>query len=238
MIRKGGQMSDKLFYKIIKEGKELKASIYYPFMNGEPFVFPRIWEWLDYMEKENVNVALHTNAEYLDVDRLVKYKNISYVYCSLHAATRETYNRVVRGPNYEVVKNNISELLQKAPFKVRVSFVPTEDNIDDLKLFESQYKKNVRAVGRFANWTGARHSTLEKSGPRVACKTVFVHMYILWDGRVVPCCLDYEGRQILGDANKQTLKEIWNSSGWFRDKHKKGEFSEIPICKNCNYNVI
>lgn len=238
MTRPMGQMSDELFHKIIRDGKDLKASIYYPFMNGEPFVFPKIWQWLDYMEKEGVMIALHTNAEYMDVDRLIKYKNISYVYCSLSAATKETHEKVMRGPKYEVVKNNIDNLLKKARFRVRVSFVMTEDNIGDLELFQSQYKRNIRAVSYFANWTGARHSSFEKKGQRVPCRTIFIHMYILWDGRVVPCCMDYDGRQILGDANKQTLREIWNNALWLRNKHKRYEFDDIPICKNCNYNVI
>ena len=43
MTRPKGEMSDELFYKIIKEGKEIKDSVFIPFLNGEPFVFPRIW---------------------------------------------------------------------------------------------------------------------------------------------------------------------------------------------------
>lgn len=235
MTRKGGEMSDELFHKIIKEGKEMGVTTYYPFMNGEPFVFPRIWEWLDYMEKEGVTVNLHSNMEYMDVDRLVKYKNIGYVNCSLHAATKETYEKIIKGPNYEKVRKNIDELLKKAKFKVQVSFVMDEDNIGDLELFKEQFGK--KAVGFQANWTGKKQSKFGRKGKRKPCQTIFQHMYILWDGRVVPCCMDYDGRYILGDANKQTLKEIWDNAYGFRSAHKKYRFNDIPICKECNYNT-
>ena len=61
-------------------------------------------------------------------------------------------------------------------------------------------------------------------------------MMILWYGRVVPCCSDYDGKLILGDANKQTLQEIWDSYEWLREKHKKLEWNDVPICKDCDYN--
>lgn len=235
MTRPMGEMSDELFYKIIKDGKDMGIKFYSPFMNGEPFVFPRIWQWLDYMEKEGVWVSLYTNAEFMDVDRLVKYKNIHYVNCSVNAATKETYDKVMRGPKFETVKKNIDALFKKARFMVRTSFITADENVHEVELFKSMYRR--KKVNWFANWTGDRHSSLERKGDRGPCYVLFHQMFILWDGRVVPCCMDYDGKQILGDANKQTLKEIWKNTSWMRDKHKRHEF-DVPVCKNCNYNVV
>lgn len=235
MTRPRGEMSDELFHKIIKEAKEMKVRSVSPFMNGEPFVFPRIWQWLDYMEKEGILVSLYTNAEFMDVDRLVKYKNIHYINCSLNAATKETYDKVMRGPNFEIVKRNIDDLFKKAPFKVRVSFLITDENAHELEMFKSMYRR--RRICRFANWTGDKHSSLARKGKRIPCLVMFTQMFVLWNGLVVPCCMDYNGKQILGDANYQTLREIWNNAFWMRKKHKNYEF-DIPVCQNCNYNVL
>ncbi len=234
MTRPMGEMSDELFHKIIKDGKAMGVKYYSPFMNGEPFVFPRIWEWLDYMEKEEVMVSLYTNAEFMDVDRLVKYKNIWYVNCSLNAATKETYDKVMRGPDYERVLKNIRDLFRKAPFSVRVSFIITSDNVHEVEQFKSMYRR--RKFCGFANWTGDKQNSLARSGDRVPCNVLFTQMFVLWNGLVVPCCMDYNGKQILGDANRQTLKEIRDNAAWMRDKHRRHEF-DIPVCQNCNYNV-
>jgi radical SAM protein with 4Fe4S-binding SPASM domain len=240
MTRPMGEMSDDLFYKIIREGKEMGVRSYSPFLNGEPFVFPRIWQWLDYMEKENVKVSLFTNAEKVDVDRLLTYSNIEYVNCSLNAATEETYNKIMRGPKFDVVKKNIDELLErtpmKKPFGVRVSFVQTEDNVHEIDQFKSMYKKNRRKICEFCNWTGDRQSSLAKVGKRVPCWVLLHQMFVLWDGSVVPCCQDYDAKMILGDANKNSLREIWESYAWMRRKHRRLDF-DIPVCSKCNHNV-
>ncbi len=235
MTRPMGMMSDELFHKIIKDGKELKPKFFEPFLNGEPFVFPRIWEWLDYMEKEGVQVVLYSNAERLDVDRLIKYKNIRYVNCSFNAATKETYDKVMRGPDYETSKKNIQDLIKKAPFWVKVSMVVTEDNQHEVEEFKKMWGWRRKKIRPFLNWAGARSSTVAKTGRKLPCYSLLNQMTILWDGRVVPCCMASNAEMVLGDVNKNTLKEIWDSYEWFREKHRNLDFS-TPICAGCNYN--
>ena len=135
MTRPRGEMSDELFRKIIKDGKAIRHSFFVPFLNGEPFVFPRIWEWLDYMRDEEVRVHIYTNAEFMDVDRLVGYRNISCICCGINAATKETYGKVVRGPKYEVVKANMEDLIKKARCKIYASMVIVNENKHEVKLF-------------------------------------------------------------------------------------------------------
>lgn len=234
MTRPGGQMSDELFHKIIKDGKDMGVNQYSPFFMGEPFIFPKIWDWLDYMEKENVGVTLYTNGQYIDVDRIVKYKNITLLSFSVNAATPETHAKVMRGPDFDVVKKNFDKAYANASFPVRATFVITEGNSHEVGKFKKMFPR--KATTGFSNWTGDKHDVLERTGDRVPCWVLFHQMMILWDGRVVPCCSDYNGKQVLGDANKETLKEVWDKSEWMREKHRKLEF-DVPVCKNCNYNT-
>ena len=235
MTRPRGEMSDELFHKIIQESKAFGSPEIVPFLNGEPFMFSRIWEWLDYMEKENCQVYIFTNAELMDVDRIIKYKNIRYVCCSINAATEETYNKIARGPKFETVVKNVEELIKKAPFRVYVSMVIVEDNQHEVELFKKKWGKNV-IFGEFKNWGGARHDKLERTGKRIPCPSLLNSITILWDGRVATCCLDYDGKLILGDANKQTLTEIWQQSSWLRKEHRKLNFNYSP-CRDCNQNI-
>ena len=234
MTRPMGEMCDELFHKVIKDGKDMGVKQYSPFLMGEPFVFPRIWEWLDYMEKENVQVALYTNGVYVDIDRLIKYKNIRYLTFSVNAVTKETHTKIMRGPDFDVVKKNLEYAFEKAPFLVRASFVVVEENAQEVEQFKKMFKRTE--ICGFANWTGDRQSSLARKGKRVPCWVIFHQMVVLWDGTVVPCCMDYDGKQVLGDANKQTLKEIWHNSFWMRDGHANNDFTTF-VCRNCNYNT-
>lgn len=239
MTRPKGQMSDELFHKIIKEGKEIRYSFFVPFLNGEPFLFPKIWEWLDYMQKEKVRVHLYTNAEFMDVNRLIKYNNISVICCSINAATKETYDKVVRGPDFNKVEKNVKELFKKSKLKqLFASMVIVEANQHEVKLFKKKWGKHA-IFGEFKNWGGEIHDKLEKKNTdyhRVPCYSLLNAITILWDGRVVPCCLDYDGQQILGDVNKNTLQEIWHQSQWMRQCHWEMDFNMIP-CFDCNQNI-
>ena len=235
MTRPMGQMSDELFHKIIRDGKEWGVKRYSPFMNGEPFVFPKIWQWLDYMQEEGVVVALYTNGEYVDIDRLCTYKNIDYLDFSINASTSATHKKVMRGPNFDRVKDNFFKAREKASFMVRASFVTTSENVHELEDFKRMFKKVE--ICQFSNWTNSRHDPLEKTGKQVPCYVLLHQMFILWDGRVVPCCMDYDGKQILGDANQKHIKDIWRDSEWMREKHRRCEF-DTPVCVDCNYNII
>ena len=138
LTRNAGEMSDSLFHKIIKEGKQAGGTEFLPFLNGEPFFFSRIWEWLDYMRDEKVKVHLYTNAELIDVERIVKYPNIRLICCSVNAASYATHQKVMRGPDYRVVRKNVEELIEKAPFPIYVSMVVVGDNEHEVGMFEDQ----------------------------------------------------------------------------------------------------
>jgi radical SAM protein with 4Fe4S-binding SPASM domain len=230
-----GHMSDELFHKIIKEGKEWGVKRYSPFMNGDPFCFPKIWEWLDYMQNEGVWVSLYTNGSHIDVDRLIKYKNIEYLDFSINASTADTHKKIMRGPKFDEVVAKYEQTRRKAKFMVRASFVTTSQNVHELEAFRKMFKKTE--ICYFANWTGDKHDALERTGEKEPCWVLFHQMFILYDGSVVPCCMDYNAKQILGDANKQPLKEIWDKSEWMRNLHRQGKWDDIPVCKNCNYNT-
>ena len=234
MTRPMGQMSDELFHKIIKEGKELGITTYLPFLNGEPFIFPRIYEWLDYMEKEGVRVILYTNAELMDVDRLIKYKNIDLVNCSFNGATKETYEKVMPGLDYDIAKKNIEDLIAKSKFRIRVTMVVVDENVKEKALFRKMWGERTY-FAYYNNWGGKKPREIEATGIQRPCVKIFNNTTILWDGRVNLCCMDYDGEVIFGDLNKEHLKDILEKMMEIKKRHKKLDF-DMPLCKNCNAN--
>lgn len=52
---------------------------------------------------------------------------------------------------------------------------------------------------------------VQETGGRHFCYGLRDQVGVLWDGTVVPCCLDHEGDIPLGNLYRQTLEEILNS---------------------------
>lgn len=216
----------------------MKVKRFIPFLNGEPFANPKIFEWLDYMENEGVRTVLFTNAELLDeekINRLVQYKNIEYINCSVNASTKETYDKIMRRPDFDRVEKNVKYLIEKAPFRVKVGMTVVEDNLKEASSFKRKWRSKAK-FGDFVNWAGARHDTMEKTGEKIPCAYILSKMYILWDGRVCLCCFDYDGKMILGDMNKQSLQEIWDNAEEIRERTRHLDF-DTPLCKECNGNA-
>lgn len=69
-------------------------------------------------------------------------------------------------------------------------------------------------------------------GYTAPCTRPWKSVAVLWDGRVVPCCHDYDGELVLGDLRKETLEEIWDKpvARAFRDRNE-----EAAICAKCAF---
>ncbi|MFO0576719.1 MAG: SPASM domain-containing protein [Polyangia bacterium] len=73
---------------------------------------------------------------------------------------------------------------------------------------------------------------------RYLCSYPFRSVVVLWDGRVVPCCRDDDGRLILGDLNRQTLEEIWHGpvARELRRRHRRNELPKGHLCSGCAWS--
>lgn len=58
---------------------------------------------------------------------------------------------------------------------------------------------------------------------------------IHWNGNVVMCALDSDGKYVAGNLEVQTLGEIWNGPlKWVRELHMRKRFADLPeICRRC-----
>ncbi len=58
---------------------------------------------------------------------------------------------------------------------------------------------------------------------------------ITWDGRVLPCCFDKDGKYVMGKLKDQDFNTIWRGEAY--QDFRKGVLSsrkEIDICTNCS----
>ena len=72
------------------------------------------------------------------------------------------------------------------------------------------------------------------------CFEIYRNITILSNGDVVPCCVDYDGKMILGSVKKRfNLKSIFNNK-FYRNLRKSFKNNRtIPvICQKCHYRTI
>lgn len=93
------------------------------------------------------------------------------------------------------------------------------------------YKEYVKSKN-FYNWQG---SIVKNKGPdmETICSHPYKSLVVCWDGKCVPCCVDYDNNYIIGDANSASLEEIWNS-----DKMQQIRRKPMEICRFCNIQRI
>jgi radical SAM protein with 4Fe4S-binding SPASM domain len=70
--------------------------------------------------------------------------------------------------------------------------------------------------------------------PRYPCRHFWLDVVINVEGKVLPCCFDYDAKLVLGDLTKQTLSQIWNNNVLkrLRKMQSEGNFN-FPLCKDC-----
>lgn len=248
MKRKLGNMEDSLYRKIIEQCRPLEAV--WTFMMGEPLMDKNLPQRIAYAKNAGIKkVGIFTNASLLKpdlADRLLA-SGIDHITISFDALTEQTFKEIRPGLSFQDVTMNIENLVklrrklkQKKPF-IAIEFVKMERNAPEAEPFRKKWKRIVDAVyiANMVNWGGVNQ--IEPAAGlfykmRRPCYMLWRDMVIFVDGRVALCCYDYEGSVILGDASKQSLKEIWTGEklARIRKMHLNGEFEKIPICAHCN----
>ncbi|MCX7135379.1 MAG: SPASM domain-containing protein, partial [Proteobacteria bacterium] len=59
--------------------------------------------------------------------------------------------------------------------------------------------------------------------------------------KIHQCNTDYTAKMVLGDANKQTLYDIWHGDGEnkVRSAFRRNRYlDELPACRNCSYGLV
>lgn len=66
------------------------------------------------------------------------------------------------------------------------------------------------------------------------CRRMMEQVYVLYDGRMLQCCADWEQRSVMGDLSRQNLTDIWHGRHYsdYRQKFAAGDIKDM-ICTCC-----
>lgn len=242
------KMELELFKKVIDEGAEKELCSIKTQYRGEPLLDKRMPHMVKYVKgKGIIEVMFNTNATLLSEEtaRALIEAGLDKIICSVDGYTKEVYENVRIGANFETVLNNIKNLQSlkkkmgcKKPI-VRVQMVDTPKNHDQIEGYIKFWGKiaDQVAVENMLDWEAAE----EDSTPLEdwACAQLWQRLLVLADGDILPCCRATRGGTdklfVLGNAHKLSLQEMWKSDklNRLRTLHEEGQSHEIKMCRLC-----
>lgn len=237
-------MTDELFEKIIEECREFPLETLEPFLNGEPFVDPKIMDRLERIRSRlpDTKLKIYSNGYALApkrVDQLCEL-GVDQLLISLNTLNPVKYEQIM-GLKLQRTLDNVRYLTDparrsKVARKISLRMTRMNDTTlkeqDEFAAFCAERGVECLIVGLF-NYKGDIHSELPV--PSYACEHI-TRLDILSNGTVTLCCMDQEGQYTWGDVNKHSVLEVYNSivARKYRDTHRAGKRKEIEPCGNCN----
>lgn len=85
------------------------------------------------------------------------------------------------------------------------------------------------------NW-GGKLGMLTGQRVRKPCDRLWRTFSVLVNGDVALCCLDFSGKEILGNLHREPIVEIWKNARYrqLRKLHRLSQQEQIPLCSNCS----
>lgn len=252
--RKKGKMADGVLTEVLD--RLAKAGVQSVALHtiGDPLANPRLDKVLGELRKRRITTAISTNGLLLErhVDTLLHYADIcSAVRFSIDGATRETYEKIRSGGNWDELLRNLAIARDKLVTRgivINVAIVLSDDNFHEVGQYITLFRDYVRypyaelnfslinalspdntyfhAVNPFPNHTHKYFMCPQAAGNRLT---------VLVNGDTTVCCRDYNGDMITGNLLRQSAQEIIDSPELLalRQAHERRDLSAYPMCNSC-----
>lgn len=230
---------------------------------GEPLLHPRLHEMIKYAQSKGIRTRVSINpGSFTDqkISNLIDSKLDSMIVC-IDGMDKETHESIRQHSNFEKTMNGLDKFL-KEKIKanslyphVIISMVKSKANehqVDEFKrTFENKPGVDEVWLKEYSTWDGSHeeinnlvptsgHSKKFNTSDYRVCQAPWKSIAVMYDGRVVPCCLDYDGKVVLGDLKKESLKQIWNGQKMkeLRKQHLENDFKDNSLCAGCKEKLF
>lgn len=241
-----GFMPFDLFKRIVDQvsTRPLQDASFYLHICGEPLLHRNLVDCISYTSSKGLKPILTTNATLLSPEMSEKLLNsgLHKIEFSFEGIDRDVYETTRVGAKYEVVLRNIMAFVEKN--RARGKPVSTELVVVDLpqvdvrlaRIFCQQMQPffDVVNLSGYFDWLGKVESVEFERSHYLGCGAVDTDLNVLWDGRVVPCCMDIDGEMVIGDFSKMRFLEILNAKARqdLRRRLRAGNLDGL-LCERC-----
>ena len=232
-------MQDGLYAQLIDECAAAGCREVHLHNFGEPLLDKHLEDRIAYAKQKGIRrVRIFCNGSLLSPDRARRLieAGLDEVKVSFDGATREEFERIRTPLKFDTVVQNVVELVKlrdalRSKLRVHVACCSTTDKEATMR----SLAKVVDAFdfGKLHNWGG--QGTVRK-WLRKPCSRLWRTFTVLASGDVALCCLDYDGKQLVGRVDAgHSIRDVWNGPLYreIRRLHRQARQSQIPLCANC-----
>jgi MoaA/NifB/PqqE/SkfB family radical SAM enzyme len=250
--RPESKMDINIFMKLIDEIANHKIDGIWLFNLGESLIHPQFFNMLDYLGKHkgDYSVWLSSNGVLLNEknSKLLLNSCLDYLNISLNALDEESHKIVSRMPNFNLIMNNLSNIIKmkekmkkRKPF-IRVQIIDMPDVHDKIEKFKNEWgpKADIISINKLESFSGQKgiptNKNLKDEKLSGVCKRIERGiMYIFSDNQVGICATDYNHVNNVGNVSKQSISDIWNSKKYRQlyDDIKNQRYDKVPFCYTC-----
>jgi MoaA/NifB/PqqE/SkfB family radical SAM enzyme len=253
-----GRMTAELYRRIVDEAARHKVRRISPYLMNEPLMDKDLFDKVRYINERipDAKVVVTSNGHFLTpemTDRILSMgESIHKLYISFQGIEKESYEKTMRGNmDFDRTMKNVNHFIdtQRARGLTRPELWIT---MVDTELIDA---KKAVAFWR-ARGVAAKYTTLENRGGNIkdadsfshshdmtyfsTCTRLFKQAYIMFNGDMVLCCVDYSRKEVLGNITDSSIEAVWNGerAREIRRRFLAHEFDRLPLCGDCRIDEV
>ena len=224
---------------------------------GEPFLNKDIFSIIQYASSNKCGVTVHSNLNIFNeimAENAITAK-LTHIYVAIDGATQETYEKYRRGGDLSQVFRNIELLVDKKRKKNSLfpiltwqylAFPHNVHEIEEARIRSKQLKMdafevfrgNLDNIGTFGferTYDSGEKDT--STSFKRSCDPLWDTLIIYPDGSVIPCCQAFREKDIFGNVDETSVRNVWNNANYMEMrkavKLKKWENTVRYPCREC-----
>lgn len=254
------RMSWETYERIIREGEEHGCPSVAPQGVEEPLMTRDLERYIRFAHDHGfLDIMLNTNATLLDEERSRKLldSGLTRLRFSLDAVSKETFEKIRLGADYDVVMKNIETFLDlraKGDYQlpiVGVSMVKMKWNEHEVDGFLKKWTDKVDIVTiqefippdtdhDYSEFYPTSSHLREAMIEGFRCVQPWQRVFIHNRGELCPCCAMFGKDLTVGNINDFSIYDLWHSDlmNTLRQLHKEGRYMDNVVCLKCVNSIL
>ena len=239
MKRPKGYMTWETFKRAVDECRgHVKTS--YLHQIGEPLLHRDVIKFINYASEASIRTSISTNCMLLK-ERIsigLLGSRLSEIVLCIDSLKADNLKKIRPGAELVDIIENIARFVRlrnllNRKMKVIVQMIAMKENEDEhdrfKKLFSVDGVDEAQVKG-YSTFAGAMSKGESPPSRLVTCSKPFNSLTVQWNGDLVTCCRDFDGVTKMGNVNKTTITEIWNSEEYAA---LRKTFKQSDFCRRC-----